>query len=87
MDADADGLVSPAELRAFVGKAVRFALALAHAALLAARTLVLAALAPALTIGLELKAQVVGGAPDSLSEADILCVAGAVLGGARVLGM
>ena len=86
MDADADGLVSPAELRAFVGKAVRFALALAHAALLAARTLVLAALAPALTMGLELKTQVVGGAPDSLSEADILCVAGAVLGGARVLG-
>ncbi len=87
MDADADGLISPAELRAFVRKVVRFAMALAHAVLLTAKTLVLSVLAPAMTIGLGLKAQVVGGSPDSLSEADVLCLVAVVAGGARALGM
>jgi hypothetical protein len=87
MDADADGLVSSSELRAFVRKVVRFALALAHAMLLTVKTLVLAALAPIMTISLEIKTQVVGGSPDSLSEADVLCLVGAISGGASVLGM
>jgi hypothetical protein len=87
MDADADGLVSPAELRAFVRKAVRFVLALAHAAVLAVKTLVISVLSPALTIGLGLKAQVVGGSTDSLSEADVLCLVAAIVGGPRVLGL
>ena len=77
MDADTDGLVSPAELRAFAAKAVRFALALAQATVLAARTLVLAALAPGAAVLLELKTQAVGGAAGHLSEADVLCLVGA----------
>jgi hypothetical protein len=86
MDADADGLVSPTELRAFVRKAVRFALALAHAAVLMVKTLVLSVLVPALTIGLGLKAQVVGGSTDNLSDVDVLCIVAAVVGGPRVVG-
>ncbi len=77
-DADTDGRISPTELKAFVLKAVRFAFALAHAALLTAKTLALSVLAAASTIVLVLKAHVVGGSPDSLSEADVLCLVASI---------
>jgi hypothetical protein len=86
MDTDTDGLISPAELRTFVRKVVRFALALADASLLAVKALLLSSLAPTMAMLLDIKAQVVGGSANHLSEADVLCLAGAIVGGPKVLG-
>jgi hypothetical protein len=69
-----------------VSKVVRFALALADASLLTVKALILSSLAPAVALLLDIKAQVVGGSTKHLSEADVLCLAGAISGGTKVFG-
>ncbi len=86
LDGDGDGRATPAELRAAARGASRAALALARAALLAARAALAAALAPAATLALDVKARLVGGRTSGLSEADAVCLAGAIAGGPAALG-
>mmetsp|Transcript_28610 Transcript_28610/g.75323 ORF Transcript_28610/g.75323 Transcript_28610/m.75323 type:complete len:285 (-) Transcript_28610:141-995(-) len=74
LDADSSGSISPDEVQIFVGKVVEFIFAYILLSIYMLKEAVVAVFTPLTKILLDLKAQLVGGSPSSLSELDLVCL-------------
>ncbi len=76
LDADGNGLISPAELRGFVMKFVALVFVLFNTVLKAGMVAAASMVPPLLAIALHIKAELVGGSPDALRKEELLAVLG-----------